>query len=196
MMTGRIGIFGGVFDPVHMGHLSIARSFLESNVVQELIVLPSPVPPHKDTSGITSIRHRMEMLELAFQGMDNITLSDLETTLPSPSYSLQTISHLQDNYPEVLFYLCIGQDSLSNFTSWYQYKSILDRVTLLVAERPGYEKGKIPEELLEKSIFVNHKSVKISSTQIRKQTGYNINIEGELPDSVLDYIENHNLYRD
>lgn len=194
-MTGRIGIFGGVFDPVHVGHISIAQSFLNSNVVQELIVLPSSVPPHKETADITSFHHRMEMLKLAFKRVENVRISDLETRLPSPSYTLQTISYLQENNPGALFYLCIGQDSLQTFTSWYQYKSILDRITLIVAERPGYNKHDIPEELLEKSIFTDHRPVKISSTKIRKLAGYDLNIEGDLPDSVLEYIEKHNLYR-
>jgi nicotinate-nucleotide adenylyltransferase len=194
-MTGRIGLFGGVFDPVHMGHISIARSFLNSNVVQELIVLPSPVPPHKDASDITSFHHRLEMLKFAFKSIENIRISDLENRLPSPSYTLQTISYLQNNNPGALFYLCIGQDSLESFTSWHQYKSILDRITLIVAERPGYNKKDIPEELMEKSIFTDHKPVKVSSTKIRKLAGYNLNFEGDLPDSVLEYIEKHNLYR-
>jgi nicotinate-nucleotide adenylyltransferase len=193
-MADRIGIFGGVFDPVHLGHLSISQSFLESNVINQLLILPSPSPPHKQGKPILSLNHRIQMLELAYQGWDNITISDLETRLPEPSYTLQTIKHLQKFNPDNLYFLCIGEDSLKNFTSWYKYRQILDRVTLLVAERPEISLDEVSEDLLEKSIFVDHHPVKISSTSIRKQADFGLKISDGLPDQVLDYILKHHLY--
>ena len=193
-MTGRIGIFGGVFDPVHFGHISIARSFLRSKLIHHLLILPSPSPPHKESAGITAFRHRLAMLKLAFEGVDNLIISDLESTLPSPSYTLQTLNYLQTNYPSALFFLCMGEDSLSGFQTWYKYTEILEKVTLIVAERPGYTSNDIPDDLLEKSIFVEHTPVKISSTQIRRQSKLNLQVEWALPESVLHYIGKHKLY--
>jgi nicotinate-nucleotide adenylyltransferase len=193
-MTGRIGIFGGVFDPVHVGHISIARSFLNSKLIHNLLILPSPSPPHKQNAGITSFRHRLEMLKLAFEEADNLSISDLESTLPSPSYSLQTLNYLQTNYPSALFYLCMGEDSLGGFQSWYKYTEILEKVTLVVAERPGFSRDEIPDVLLENSIFVDHTPVNISSTQIRRQSNLNLQVEWALPEPVLHYVEKHKLY--
>jgi nicotinate-nucleotide adenylyltransferase len=193
-MTDRIGIFGGVFDPVHLGHISISRSFLKSNLINTLLVLPSPTPPHKENKGIASFHHRMEMLKLAYHDMEHIKISNLETQLPEPSYTLQTINYLIDHHPDDLFYLCIGEDSLKTFTSWYHYQEILNKISLLVAERPEVSSKNIPEEILEKSIFVDHKPVKFSSTKIRKQAELGLELEGDLPDKVLDYILNHHLY--
>ncbi len=193
-MADRIGIFGGVFDPVHLGHLSISRSFLESKIINQLLILPSPSPPHKQGKSILSLKHRLQMLELAYQGWDNIDISDLETRLPAPSYTLQTVKHLQKSNPDNLYFLCIGGDSLKNFKSWYEYRQILNRVTLLVAERPEISLDDVSEELLEKSIFVDHQPVKISSTAIRKQADYGLKISDGLPDEVLDYILKHHLY--
>lgn len=188
----RIGILGGSFDPVHNGHLQIAKSFLNSGLIEKLLVIPAPSPPHKNDLR-ASFQHRFKMLQLAFQNWDNVEVSDLEEKLPAPSYSIQTIQYLQQEYPETLFYLCLGEDSLIHFHKWSRYREIIERITLLVAERPRFDSSIIEKELLEKTIFVDHEPVKLSSTEIRESTD-DQNESSRLPESVQEYILIHNLY--
>lgn len=191
-MKKRVGILGGSFDPVHRGHVRIAGSFLKSGLIDELLVLLAPDPPHKKNQKKTDFSDRFEMLKLAFEKMENITVSDLEKKLPGPSYTIQTIEYLQKVNFNTLFYLCLGQDSLQNFHKWHRYKDILNKVDLLVAERPGFGDSGVDPEILEHVIFVEHKPYAASSTSIRLSDGKGKEL---LPDSVAAYIEKNNLYR-
>jgi len=191
-VKSRRGIFGGTFDPVHTGHIHSALSFLNSGLIDDLLVLLTPDPPHKDTSGRTPYHHRLEMLRLAFNGVHNVIVSDLETTLPQPSYTLQTVDYLTQANPDTLFYLCIGQDSLSAFHTWYKYEEILAKTDLLVAERPGYPTDQLAETIRESVIFVNHEPVDISSTRIRNRSHA---INYHTPQAVIDYILENQLYK-
>lgn len=191
-MKKRVGIFGGSFDPVHCGHVRIANSFLKSGLIGELLVLLSPYPPHKQDQNQTEFSHRLAMLRLAFEDMENVTISDLEHKLPKPSYTLQTIDHLQSSNPDTLFYLCLGQDSLKDFHKWHKYNEILEKVELLVAERPDVDHSEVDTRILEHTIFVDHKLYQVSSTKIRHSSGEK---EADLPNSVAHYIKENNLYQ-
>lgn len=175
-----------------MGHIKIARSFLNSGLIRELLILLTPSPPHKESTNQTGFSHRFEMLKLAFQSQEKVRISDLEKDLPQPSYTLQTIEYLQNRYPDVIFYLCLGEDSLRDFHKWYKYKTILERVTLLVAKRPGVDTSSVDPEILEKVIFIDHEPVSISSTEIRNKRR---ELTTNLPPAVAEYIEKQNLYR-
>lgn len=192
-MRNRVGIFGGAFNPVHKGHVRAANSFLKSGLIDELLVLPTPTPPHKSSDGLVGFKHRVEMLKRAFSGFKDVTVSDLESQFPEPSYTLQTINYLYEEYPKTRFYLCLGEDSIVHFENWYMYKEILKKIVLLVAERPGFDSSKIPDEILERAIFVNHEPVDLSSSEFRdSESGSGLT---SLPEPVRAYIEKHNLYR-
>jgi len=193
----RTGIFGGAFDPVHLGHLKIAESFLSSNLIDNLLVLPTHESPHKETDDQTGFSHRYEMLKLAFQGHRNVIVSDLETRLPSPSYTLRTIEYLQKTSPEQIYFLCIGEDSLSSFHKWWRYGEILRRVPLIVASRPGVDSSCVSDSVLESAIFVDHTEVDVSSTEIRKKARECDSLLNTLvPENVAQYIFRHHLYTD
>lgn len=189
-MNKRIGVFGGSFDPVHNGHIHIVKSFLKSGVIDELLITLTPVPPHKDRTRQAPYRHRFRMLELAFTGLDNVNISDLEQSLPVPSYSLQTIQSLKASAPGCQYFLCMGEDSLESFHTWHSYKELLTEVTILVAARPGSNCGLVAEEILEKTIFVSNSEIDISSSTVRSGTAD----KNALPKSVTEYIRTHNLY--
>lgn len=191
----RIGLFGGAFDPVHEGHIKVAGSFLSSNLIDELHLLPTASPPHKELPNKTSFHHRSKMLHLAFSGSERVIINGIENSLSQPSYSLQTIEHLQTRYPSNTYFLCIGEDNLTSFHKWHKYREILDRVTLLVAARPGFESHQQDSEILENAVFVDHEEIEISSTDIRSADDP-VSFEGEIPDAVLDYIRKHKLYSD
>jgi nicotinate-nucleotide adenylyltransferase len=188
----RVGIFGGSFDPVHKGHVQIARSFLDSGLIQKLLVLLSPSPPHKQEKNQADYSYRFEMLKLAFKDIDGVEISDLEQNLPKPSYTLHTIEFLQEKHPDTLFYLCIGEDSLLNFHEWHRYEEILERVYLIVVKRPGVYTSELDPKILEHVIFIDHDPVSASSTAIRKAKG---DKRSDLPKPVKDYIEKHKLYQ-
>lgn len=195
-MTGsglRIGLFGGAFDPVHVGHQQVAESFLESNLIDELHLIPTPYPPHKEKGSSTSFYHRCEMLKLAFSDYDQVVVNDVEKKLPKPSYTIQTINHLQQIKPENIYYLCIGEDNLATFHTWYKCKEILKKVPLIVAGRPGSKAQPQQKEILERSIIIDHEEIEISSTMIRKKLGSR-EFDETIPESIIGYIKRHNLY--
>lgn len=191
-MEARTGVFGGTFDPVHNGHVQIVQSFLQSGLLDEILILLTPDPPHKSQAN-AGYNDRMEMLRLAFLGMERVRISDLETRLPTPSYTLRTLKYLNKNHPKTRFFLCIGGDSLATIHEWYHYKEILELVPLVVAERPGSDYSNVDTEILNRTVFVDHKPVDLSSTEVRKTRFGNRSLQ--LPDKVEKYIQKHRLYR-
>jgi nicotinate-nucleotide adenylyltransferase len=191
-VESRVGIFGGSFDPVHSGHVQTVQSFLNSGLLDRVLILLTPNPPHKQNHRPAGYRHRFEMLKLAFEHTENTEISEIEKVLPAPSYTLQTIEYLQKKNPDTLFYLCLGEDSLCQFHQWFNYKQILEKVNLIVAERPGFDSSSIEPQILEHVIFVDHKPIAVSSTDFRKYPGRHDEI---LPEKVAEYIRAHNLYQ-
>jgi nicotinate-nucleotide adenylyltransferase len=229
-MTGsdRIGLFGGTFNPVHLGHRAIAESFLRSRLFQELWILVTPDPPHKadKPDALAPFADRLAMTKLAFADLDRVRVSELEASLDRPHYTLRTIQAIRQNHPAFRLFYCMGEDSLQSFPTWYKPKQILEEVTLVVAGRPvesdreemnlsedassasgtsgsldsqetQYESD-IRKMMLEKTVFVDHDSVDISSSRIRKQLaqGRIGDVEQVLHPEVLFYIQEHALYRD
>lgn len=190
----RIGLFGGSFDPVHTGHVEAVHSFLNSGLIDEIWVIPTPDPPHKRSSKLTAFAHRKRMLQLAFQDLDRIEISDIESGLSKPSYTLQTIRHLKKIYPEYTFYLCLGEDSLQSFHRWHKYREILEECTLLVVDRPGFNHNEVDNSILERTILVDHQPVNISSTDIRDARA--INMWKSVPKKVQEYIHQNSLYEE
>lgn len=195
-MAKRVGLFGGTFDPVHAGHVSLVNSFLDSGIIDELWILPSPDPPHKTDKQITPFEHRKKMLQLVFAHTDKVRVNDLELKLPLPSYTIQTIQYLKQKFPETTFYLCIGGDSLVNFESWYKPDKIIEECELLVAERPDNKKEDMRQNFLEKARFVKHTPVEISGTELRKRLKNDgESITSDIPEAALTYIQENGLYK-
>ncbi|PAU93795.1 nicotinate (nicotinamide) nucleotide adenylyltransferase [Aliifodinibius salipaludis] len=190
-----IGILGGSFDPVHNGHLSIAQSFLDSDLIDQLWVLLAPDPPHKTGRTQTNYQLRFEMLQAAFKNFNGVKVSDLEKKLPQPSFTIQTLEYLEENYPEYTFRLCIGGDSLRDFKKWKDWQKILDHANLLVARRPSADIKNIDENIKNHLHFIDHEPVQISSTKIRDAVANGDDISGLVPSSVNKIIDNENLYR-
>ncbi|WP_103663869.1 nicotinate (nicotinamide) nucleotide adenylyltransferase [Gracilimonas amylolytica] len=194
-MSMRIGLFGGTFDPVHNGHISIVRSFLKSGYIDKLWILLTPVPPHKLNKEHVSYDHRKEMLRLAFQDVEHVSISTIEQTLPKPSYMVQTVTHLAQKYPEDEFSLCIGEDSMAQFHTWKDYRKLLEHCQLLVAERPDTDHSEVGSEIMEKVQFIPHDPVEASSTEIRELLNSGNDPQLLLPDRVYSYIKEHKLYQ-
>jgi nicotinate-nucleotide adenylyltransferase len=184
---------GGTFDPPHLGHIKIAESFLNSGIIGRLLVIPVYVPPHK-VNALTPYQVRLEMTRAAFSGMKNVDVSDLESRLTTPSYSYNTILHLKKNLPETDLYLCIGSDSLVIFNTWYKYRELLEHCRLIVAERPGYTRDKLPDWMECKVQYVKHDPVDVSATDVRKITRQEKYVTGLILPEVQDIIDREGLY--
>lgn len=193
-MSARVGLFGGTFDPVHNGHTTIASSFLNSNHIDELWILLTPYPPHKQDESHTNYSIRLRMLEAAFSGCKGVTVSDVEQKLPKPSYSIQTIKYLKAQYPDAEFVFCMGEDSLAQFHTWRDYQEILQECDLLVAKRPGVSHQQVESSILDHVQFVDHEPLDISSTDIREQIKAGDSVADLVPEKVLKIIEKEQLY--
>lgn len=195
---GYTGIFGGSFDPLHQAHIEVVESCLRSGACDEIWVLPSRVSPFKQGKHVTAFEHRYRMAELAFKDLPGVWVLPLEQQLPPPSYTLKTLQHLQRQYPERSWKLCIGSDNLASFERWYRYREILKIAGLLVALRPGYDEVRntadIDPDILAATRFVEHRPRRLSSTALREQLNSKIPEADMIPEAVLRYIREHGLY--
>ncbi|NCP84057.1 MAG: nicotinate (nicotinamide) nucleotide adenylyltransferase [Bacteroidetes bacterium] len=189
-----IGIFGGTFDPFHNGHLALVHSFLSAGKIEELWIVPTFDPPHKDGKNYSPYRNRLEMARIATKGMDKVSVSDIEQKITSPSYSFQTLGQFKKMFPFYDFYVCIGGDQLLNFHKWVLFDAILCMANLLVAERPGISYASIQKEIWEKTTFIEHKPIDVSSTQIRAQVKKGAIQPVKTSLDIRDYIVKNKLY--
>ena len=194
-MSLRVGLFGGTFDPVHRGHLSIAESFLNSARIDELWVLLTPFPPHKQQEGHAKYGIRHSMLLAAFQDVGKTRILTIENDLPKPSYTYNTIRHLKEMHPAHEFLFCMGEDSLVQFHNWKFYQGILKEAGLLVAERPGADHSLVGEGILERTFFVEHEPLEISSSMVKEHIRESKPVTDLVPAGVADIIAKENLYR-
>ncbi|MCS7166211.1 MAG: nicotinate-nucleotide adenylyltransferase [Gemmatales bacterium] len=190
----RIGIFGGTFDPVHLGHLIIAEQAREQAQLHQVWFVPACQPPHKLDLNLTHFEHRYQMLRMAVAGHDAFVVSDVERRLPTPNYTVQTLRHLHQQHPGEEWFLLLGGDSVVEFPSWYQPEVIAQLAQLLVVARPGYP---VAEDLVRqyRAQLVAAPMIEISSTDIRQRVRQGRSIRYLVPRAVECYILEHRLYR-
>ncbi len=190
----RIGLYGGSFNPIHKGHTSLAQSLVDQGLVDEVWLLVSPLNPLKQTSGdIAAYEHRLRMAELVCKGHKGLRVSDFESHLPVPSYTITTLDALAATYPQHTFSLVIGADNWQGFSKWYKNDEIIARYPVLVYNRPGYP---LDEANLPPSVkVVNTPLYDISSTQIREAIKKGERPTDWLSPKVLRYISESRIYR-
>jgi len=192
----KICLFGGTFDPLHLGHLLIAQTVCEAENFDKIIFIPALKPPHKNGKIITSVEIRMEMLESALDDNPKFEISDVEIQRGGTSYSIDTITQFksEDNLSRENLYFFIGSDTLLKFEEWKNPKEIVKEVSVLVAVRPGFKPSSIPTWILQNIQFANIPRFEISSTNIRKRWKENMTIRYMVPLSVWEIINKYNLY--
>ena len=164
--TKKIGIFGGSYNPIHIGHLALANYLCEFGDLDEIWFMVSPQNPLKQNNELWDDELRMELVRLAVQGYSKLYASDFEFHLPRPSYTIDTLDALKKAYPNDEFTLIIGADNWQLFSRWKQPEEIITRHPLIIYPRPGYN---IDESTLPVSVrLVNTPLLEISSTFIRK----------------------------
>lgn len=207
----RLGVFGGTFDPIHLGHLDVARAAREALALDEVWLVPSRLPPHR-TAPLASPAHRFAMVALAADGTDELLASDLEMETAGPSYtsdSLDRIATLGYDVRSVFF--ITGADAFRDLPSWKGYPHILDRCHFVVVSRPGtsaLEAARalpsvrprlvvMPDAIPEAPgiLLVDRPTAPVSSTDVRKAVAAGQSTDGLVPDRVGAYIRRQGLYR-
>jgi len=189
----KTGLFFGSFNPVHIGHLAIANYMLEFTDLDELWMIVSPHNPFKTKNSLASEYDRIKMVEMAIGENPKMSASDIEFRLPKPSYTIDTLTYLEERYPSKNFILLVGSDNLESFHKWKNYEEILKNYQLYVYPRPGSDLGKYAEYKNIK--MVNAPFIEISSSFIRESIKKGKNIQYFLPSKVYEYIKHNNFYK-
>lgn len=175
----NIGIFGGSFNPIHCGHVAIARSALAQCHLDEVWLMVSPQNPLKQGSDLLDDGLRYEMAQQALENVDGVVACDYEFRLPKPSYTWNTLQHLSADYPDHRFFLLIGGDNWAHFERWRHWKDILRHYDVIVYPRDEYT-GTIDVPLLD-----------VSSTEIRRKVRAGENIKGLVPERIETLVEQY-----
>lgn len=195
----KIGLYGGAFNPVHNGHLALAEHFKNALELERLIFIPTHVPPHKSVDGLVSGEHRINMLSLALSGLDYCSVSDIEFRREGKSYTYDTVCELKKIYPDDEFFLIVGADQYFDFQKWYRADDLLRQVTVCSAARENNQyrqmlKYKSKHDNMQNTVVCNFDVTEISSSKIRNMISTGQSVIEFVPDSVLRYIKENNLY--
>ena len=197
----RIGLFGGTFDPIHNGHLHIARSFADELDLESVILLPAGDPYHK-AAPRTPAHHRLAMAEIAAQADSRLAVSDCDIVRQGATYTHDTVQIFHQHFPAAELWLLIGMDSLLQLHTWHRWQDLVRQCRIAAAPRPGSSLAQAPAPLqswLAEALpqgrlhILQAEPLPISSSQIRQQLAAE-HTSPDLPPAVLDYIRQHQLY--
>jgi len=188
-----IGILGGSYNPVHIGHMILASYLAQWGYVDQVWLTLSPRNPLKKASGaLLPDLKRLTMLNIALKGTSKLDVCDIELTMPTPSYTVRTLDLLASRYPNKRFKLIVGSDNWIIFDRWKDAQHILDTYGVIVYPRPGYP---VADKHIDGMELIDAPMVNISSTFIRNAIAKGRNMEYFLPSGVYKYIVEHKLYR-
>jgi nicotinate-nucleotide adenylyltransferase len=192
----KIAYFGGTFDPVHRGHIAVAMDALDSIGLDEICFLPAQHNPLKPNAPLASFEQRLQMIELAIEGYESLTCSDLEIQLPQPSYTVRVVEKLLDEHPDDDIHWIIGADQIESFHKWHRIEELCSLVTFLILERPGYELDVHALSRLRRLRYekVPNRHMDMSATEVRSLIVENKCPQELLNEKVLAYIQKNNLY--
>ncbi len=209
----RVGLFGGTFNPIHLGHLRGAEEIREDFHLDEVTFLPSSVPPHKMKEKVISAKHRVEMVRKAVSGNPYFSVSDAEISRPGKSYSIETIRYLRETRPDTFFFI-LGSDAFLEIETWREFQNLFSLCNFIVMIRPESQKktASLPQALVPNFRYSSgerawiHVSgymlyfkeisfLDISSTKIRELIAEEKSVRYLIPPEVEAYIDEHDLYR-
>ncbi len=196
----KIGIMGGTFNPIHMGHLILAENAFETMDLNEVWVMPTAMPPHKQKMPILDKKHRLEMVRLAIQDNPHFRLSMIEMD-DRTHYSFETMESLRNADSEAEYFYILGADSLFHIEQWIEFRRFLASCHLLVAVREGNGSGSLKQQISElteryeaKISMLSSPNVNISSSDIRLLRSKGKSARYYVPEAVYAYMEEHQLY--
>ncbi len=212
----NIGILGGTFDPIHLGHLRIAEESGEALALEKVFLVPSSSPPHKSMQPVSPFHHRLAMVKIAAEGSPLLEALDLEGRRQGYSYSIETLKELKTMFrPEPELFFILGIDAFLEIETWKEYKSLFEYAHFAVIQRAGYGKIEIEpflrkirtdirksenpdifETCSEKKVYIlTLSSLKISSTDLRWRVANNKSIRFLVPEAIREYIMNNGIYQ-
>ena len=194
MSKEKIGLFFGTFDPIHNGHLRIAKYITEEKLADKVWLVVTPENPVKVGSKISSFNHRFNMAKIATEKYDNIIPSDLEVNLKKPNYTIDTLEYISNKLKDIEFSLIIGEDNYKIFNTWKDYKKIINKYKIFIYPR----KGTLNENLHiinENTMYIGGPRIDLSSTNIRKIVSKKSDPKDLISNKVLEYINSNKLYQ-
>ena len=200
----RIGIFGGTFNPIHMGHMIMAEKVCQQHHLSKILFMPAYIPPHKYVNDLVEAHHRYQMIKAVISGKSKFEVSDLEIKREGKSYTIDTVQEILDHYgKDCEVFLIMGADSLNELELWKNIKRLSQLCHFVIVNRPGF-KTEASTRLVEiigsnnildmERLRVEINPVGISSTDIRKRLNDGVQIKDLVPECVEGYIKEHSLY--
>lgn len=189
----NIGIMGGSFNPIHVGHAIIANYIIQNTDIDQLWLMVSPENPFKTGQAMVNEGQRLRMVEMVSRRLDNVITSGFELTLPRPSYTIDTLNALKAKFPSDDFTLVIGADNWAVFDKWRSHDEIISNFKIVVYPRVGYDIV-IPSQMSDRVLVVDAPVIEVSSSKIREQLSMGHDMRFYMPDEVYDYILRNNLY--
>lgn len=191
----KVGLFFGTFNPIHVGHLTIANHIAEYSDLDQVWFVVTPHSPFKKKNSLLDDHQRLEMVYQAVKDYPKLRQSDIEFNLPQPNYTINTLAHLEEKYPDHKFALIMGEDNLKNFHKWKNYQLILELHDIYVF--PRISEGKVETQFDEhpKIHHVDSPIMELSSTFIRKSIKDGKNVRPMLPENVWEYLDEMNFYK-
>jgi nicotinate-nucleotide adenylyltransferase len=188
----KVGLYFGSFNPIHIGHLIIANHIINNAEVDEVWFVVSPQNPLKESISLLNEQHRYSMVKIAIEDEKKLKVSNVEFSMPKPSYTIDTLIYLSEKFKQHQFTLIIGSDSFLNIKKWKNYKQIILNYNILIYPRLSFP---VTEELAPNIKIITAPLIEISSTQIRKLIKTNKSIRYLVTEKVLDEIELKGYYK-
>jgi nicotinate-nucleotide adenylyltransferase len=188
----KIGLFFGSFNPIHHGHLMVASFIANHTDLQQVWLVVSPQNPHKTQSSLLNEYDRLHLAQLAIEDDAQIKVSDIEFKLPKPSYTIDTLTYLEEKYPQHQFYVIMGSDSFQNLPKWKNFEALVKNYQFIVYRRPGFE---ITEKYGADVTYLEAPMLELSATLIRNNCKDGITIRYLVPEDVRLEIERNNYFK-
>lgn len=189
----KIGLYFGSFNPIHTGHLIIANHIVQNTDLSQVWFVISPQNPFKKSANLLNEYHRLYLVQVSIEDEPALKASDIEFRLPKPSYTIDTLTYLQEKYPSHQFTVIMGSDSYQNLSAWKNSEQLIKNYPIIVYERPGFKTVKIYED--SKTLILDAPLLEISSTHIRKMIKEGKSIRYLVPDKVKTEIEQNGYYK-
>jgi len=192
----KIGLFFGSFNPIHIGHLILGNYILENSDMEELWFVVSPQNPFKDKKSLLKDHNRLDMVQLAIKNYPKMRASNVEFSLPTPSYTIDTLTYLQEKYPDYSFSLIMGEDNLGSLHKWKNYELLLKNHQIIVYPRIFGEDKKDKDYLQHDNIsLIKAPVIELSATEIRNMIKEGKNVRPMLPPEVFEYLDGSSFYK-
>ena len=193
MINKKIGLFFGTFDPIHNGHIEVAKYILDNYFSDEVWLVITPQNPEKKFIKISNFSHRYKMAQIATKKIDKVKASNEEQDLPIPNFTIDTLDHISEKYKNYEYSLIIGQDNFEKFNSWKSHEKIIENYKILIYPRLGSDK-KTKIKKLKNIIHLKGAAVDISSSEVREKIKNKYHVKNYLNKDVLNFIIENNLY--